>query len=328
MKENGKIWLMALVMGVVLPALFFAVAEKVVKRPSVMQSVEQTDNQADRTESALFHTGIAVPVLHENRYEQMELNTYLTCVLLGEMPTEFDSEALKAQAVVARTYTLKRNTTGLKHQGGAVCTDATCCQAYCTMEDFLQSGGSQEALDKVKRAVHATAQQVLTYQGALIEATYFSCSGGKTEDALAVWGAEIPYLQSVDSPGEENAVHYTDQVTFSAKNFASRLGFIPKTSPVAWLGQITYTQGGGIDTIVIDGNSYKGTEIRQKLGLRSTAFTIQIIGDSVQITTRGFGHRVGMSQYGAEAMAVQGSTYPEILEHYYPGTELVAYLQN
>lgn len=328
MKENGKIWLMAIVMGIVLPGLFFSVAEKVVKRPAATEGTQQTDYTTQQMGLPPFDTGIFVPILHDEKFEQMELNTYLTGVLLGEMPTEFDPEALKAQAVVARTYTLKRNTTGLKHPGGAVCTDSTCCQAYCGIENFLLEGGTQQELNKVKLAVQETGQQVLTYQGALIEATYFSCSGGKTEDAQAVWGAEIPYLQSVDSPGEENAAHYTDQTTFTASQFANRLGFVPKTPPLSWLGQTTYTQGGGVDTIVIDGKTYKGTEIRQKLGLRSTAFTIEIAGDSVQVTTRGFGHRVGMSQYGAEAMAVQGSNYREILNHYYPGTELVAYLQN
>ncbi len=319
---------MALVMGVALPGLFFSVAEKVVKRPSNIHSTQQTGDVTNQTESQPFHTGITVPVLNNNRYEQMELNWYLTGVLLGEMPTEFDPEALKAQAVVARTYTLKRNTTGLKHPGGAVCTDSDCCQAYCSIEDFLRDGGTQQAIDKVKAAVQETRQQVLTYQGALIEATYFSCSGGKTEDAQAVWGAEIPYLQAVDSPGEEAAEHYLDHITFTATQFANRLGFIPETSPISWLGQTTYTRGGGVDTMVIDGKTFRGTEMRQKLGLRSTAFTVQIVGDSVQITTRGFGHRVGMSQYGAEAMAVQGSSYREILKHYYPGTELVDYLQN
>ncbi len=328
MKENGKIWLMAVIMGIVLPGLFFSIAEKVVKRPNVGEKTSQTGEATQQTQSSSFLTDISVPVLHDNRYEQMELNTYLTCVLLGEMPTDFDSEALKAQAVVARTYTLKRNTTGLKHPGGAICTDSSCCQAFCSIADFLGADGTQQALDKVKAAVQETGQEVLTYQGALIEATYFSCSGGRTEDALAVWGAEIPYLQSVDSPGEENAEHYTDHVTFSAKEFANRLQFTPKTEPSQWLGEITYTRGGGVETMVIDGKLYEGIQLRQKLGLRSTTFTMQVIGDSVQIITRGYGHRVGMSQYGAEAMAVQGSTYSEILKHYYPGTELVAYLQN
>ena len=328
MKENSKVWLMALIMGVVLPGLFFSVAEQVVKRPSDIDGVKQTDNGTYTTESQSFYTDIFVPIIRDNRYEKMELNTYLTGVLLGEMPTSFDLEALKAQAVVARTYTLKRYTTGNKHPGGAVCTDSTCCQAYCSIEEFINNGGTQQEVNKVKTAVQETGRQVLTYQGALIEATYFSCSGGKTEDALAVWGTEIPYLQTVDSPGEENAVHYSNQITFTAKEFANLLGFAPKTTPVSWLGKTTYTQGGGVDTIVIDGKTYRGTEMRQKLGLYSTAFSIQIIGDTVQITTRGYGHRVGMSQYGAEAMAVQGSSFPEILQHYYPGTELVDYLQN
>lgn len=328
MKENGKIWLMAFIMGVALPGLFFAVAEKVVKRPALPADVQQTESKISSNVSAPFLTDVFIPVMDQNQLSNMELNTYLTGVLLGEMPTEFDVEALKAQAVVARTYTLKRNTTGLKHPGGAVCTDSTCCQAYCSVDDFLNSGGLQEELDKVKEAILSTGQQVLTYEGALIEATYFSCSGGRTEDARAVWGTEIPYLQAVDSPGEENAEHYTDSVTFSGTEFANRLGFEPKTTPAQWLGRITYTAGGGVETIMINGKLYSGTQLRQKLQLRSTAFSIQIIGNTVQIVTRGYGHRVGMSQYGAEAMAVQGSTYQQILKHYYPGTELVAYLEN
>lgn len=328
MKENGKIWLMAIIMGVALPGLFFSVAEKVVKRPALPADVQQTESKISSNVSAPFLTDVFIPVMDQNQLSNMELNTYLAGVLLGEMPTEFDVEALKAQAVVARTYTLKRNTTGLKHPGGAVCTDSTCCQAYCSVDDFLNSGGLQEELDKVKEAILSTGQQVLTYEGALIEATYFSCSGGRTEDARAVWGTEIPYLQAVDSPGEENAEHYTDSVTFSATEFANRLGFETKTTPAQWLGRITYTAGGGVETIMINGKLYSGTQLRQKLQLRSTAFSIQIIGNTVQIVTRGYGHRVGMSQYGAEAMAVQGSTYQQILKHYYPGTELVAYLEN
>ena len=312
-------------MSLILPGIFLSVAEKVVKRPSETLGIQNSENA---TKPILKDTGIFIPVLNNEEYQQMDLNTYLVGVLLGEMPTDFDLEALKAQAVVARTYTLKRNTTGLKHLGGAVCTDSTCCQAFCSMEDFLKDGGVQEALNKVIIAVQDTNQQVLTYMDALIEATYFSCSGGRTEDAEAVWGSEIPYLQALDSPGEEQATHYTDQIVFTAEEFSERLGFTPQTPPVAWLGNTTYTNGQGVDTMVIDGKTYKGTQLREKLNLPSTAFAIEIVGDSVQITTRGFGHRVGMSQYGAEAMAVQGHNYEDILRYYYPGTELVSYSRN
>ena len=263
---------------------------------------------------------LSIPVLQDDgSIGQMALEEYLTCVVLAEMPADFEAEALKAQAVVARTYCLKRTTTGFKHESGAVCTDSTCCQAFCLPEDYLREGGKESALDKVRNAVQKTQGQVLTYDGALIEATYFSCSGGMTEDAAAVWGTDIPYLQAVSSPGEEGATHYVDTVSFSASQFAKTIGCDRENLSI---GSITYTEGGGVNTIQIGDEEYSGTELRQLLGLRSTAFVITNLEDSVIITTKGFGHRVGMSQYGADAMAVQGSNYTEILAHYYPGTTL------
>ena len=261
-------------------------------------------------------------MMSDGSVEQMALDDYVVCVVLAEMPAEFEEEALKAQAVVARTYALKRYQSGEKHDRRAVCTDSTCCQAYCTQADFLQRGESEENLQKVIDAVAQTHELVLSYNGALIEATYFACSGGRTEDALAVWGEEIPYLQAVDSPGEEKAAHYMDTVSFTMEEFAQRMELNADSLSGNWIGTITYTPGGGVDTINIGGQSYKGTTVRQKLGLRSTAFVMTAVGNSVTVTTKGFGHRVGMSQYGAEAMAVSGSTYEQILSYYYQGTVL------
>lgn len=268
-----------------------------------------------------------IPVLQtDGSIVEMEMDDYLVGVVLQEMPAEFEPEAQKAQAVVARTYALRRKTVGVKHDGGAVCTNASCCQAYISPEDYMNGGGSREAVERVREAVTATGGKVLTYDGALIEATYFSCSGGRTEDAAAVWGADVPYLQAVDSPGEENAAHFTDTVTFTAGEFAAALGTALSGSPTQWLGEVTYTDGGGVDTMVIGGVTYKGTTLRQSLGLRSTAFTMTAMGDHIVVTTRGFGHRVGMSQYGADAMAVAGSGYEEILNHYYPGAVLTDWI--
>ena len=261
-------------------------------------------------------------MMSDGSVEQMALDDYVVCVVLAEMPAEFEEEALKAQAVVARTYALKRYQSGEKHDRRAVCTDSTCCQAYCTQSDFLQRGESEENLQKVIDAVAQTHELVLSYNGALIEATYFACSGGRTEDALAVWGEEIPYLQAVDSPGEEKASHYMDTVSFTMEEFAQRMEVDADSLSGNWIGTITYTPGGGVDTINIGGQSYKGTTVRQKLGLRSTAFVMTAVGNTVTVTTKGFGHRVGMSQYGAEAMAVSGSTYEQILSYYYQGTVL------
>ena len=163
---------------------------------------------------------------------------------------------------------------------------------------------------------------MLTYQGQLIEATYFSCSGGSTEDAIAVWGTDYPYLRATDSPGEENAAHYTDTVEFSEEEFEALLDRDLRGEPESWFGLTTYTAGGGIASMDIGGSTYTGTQLRQLLGLRSTAFTVTTDNDCVIITTRGFGHRVGMSQYGADVMAASGSSCEEILGHYYQGTTL------
>ena len=260
-----------------------------------------------------------VSVLKNDKIEYMELEDYVLCVVLAEMPADFDVEALKAQAVVARTYTCKKMDDP-KHKNASLCIDSRCCQAFMDEASYLFKGGTKENLQKVRDAVDSTAGKVLLYQGELIEATYFSCSGGKTEDAAAVWGAEVPYLQSVDSPGEELASHYTDTIRFSVQEFCDKLGLSENQS--VSVENITYTSGGGVASIVFQGNSFTGTEIRQKLGLRSTAFVITVAGSTVTVTTKGFGHRVGMSQYGAEAMAVKGSTYLEILSHYYTDTTI------
>lgn len=174
----------------------------------------------------------------------------------------------------------------------------------------------------MRRAVEATAGLVLTYEGSLIEATYFSCSGGSTEDAAAVWGTDFPYLQAVESPGEEQAAHYTDTVTLNAQSFQAALGETLPGAPDSWFGEITYTDGGGVAEMKIGGKTYSGTKLRRLLQLRSTAFTIRAGEDTIEITTKGYGHRVGMSQYGADAMAVKGSYFKTILAHYYPGTRL------
>lgn len=254
--------------------------------------------------------------------EEMDMDTYLVGVVLAEMPSTFDLEAKKAQAVAARTFARKAFVTGGKHGDGSVCAEAGCCQAWLTAEKYLQMGGSEKALAQARAAVDATSGYVLTYAGSLIEATYFSCSGGSTEDAVAVWGAEYPYLISVDSPGEEHAVHHTDAVPFTKQELEERLGVKLSGQPEQWFHSASYTQGGGVESIVVSGKTFSGTELRSLLGLRSTAFTVEATGEGVTITTRGFGHRVGLSQYGADAMAASGSTFEEILAHYYPGTSL------
>lgn len=257
----------------------------------------------------------------EGGVEQMELEDYLTGVVLSEMPADFHEEALRAQAVVARTYVMKRMETG-KHDDAAVCMESSCCQGYRSPAEYMDAGGREASVEKVRQAVADTTGQVLLYEGELIDATYFSCSGGSTEAAVAVWGTDVPYLQAVDSPGEEEAAYDTDQVSFTREEFSEALGGV-SGNPESWFGAVSYTQGGGVETMEIGGVEYRGTELRRLLGLRSTAFEIEIDGDEIIVSTHGFGHRVGMSQYGAQAMAEAGSGYEEILAHYYQGTQLM-----
>lgn len=251
-----------------------------------------------------------------------DMEQYLVGVVLAEMPVSFESEALKAQAVAARTYARKAWETGGKHGDGSVCMVSSCCQAYIAPQTYVNRGGTLEAVAKVRAAVLATQGQVLTYGGSLIEATYFSCSGGSTEDALAVWGTDFPYLRSVRSPGEEKAAHYSDTLTFSAEEFAETLGRSLDGSPGDWFRNVQFTEGGGVNTMEIDGTIYTGTWLRKTLGLPSTAFSIRTEGNTITVITKGYGHRVGMSQYGADAMAVTGKNYREILSYYYSGTTL------
>lgn len=310
-KEIGiAVWL-----GLVMPALLLHL---IVKDAETVTETKPVSIQEPEEKTELL-----IPVLTgDATITNMELNDYLTGVVLAEMPASFEVEALKAQAVVARTYTLRAYYGTSKHDHATVCTDSNCCQGYKDPHDYLAAGGLEENIEKVQRAVNETSGYVLTYDGELIEATYFSCSGGRTEDAVAVWGADVPYLRSVASPGEEKATYYTDEVHFTVAELEDKLDTDLSDEPTDLIDDISYTAGGGVDQIAIGEKQFRGTELRKLLGLRSTAFAVSVEDGGLTFITRGYGHRVGMSQYGADAMALDGSTYREILMHYYPGTTL------
>ena len=314
----------ALVMGLVVPGLILGGAVMLREKPQEEQSLPdltETVGEVTRSVTVYFRRG-------EGDVIPMDMDEYLVGVVCAEMPASFDPEALKAQAVVARTYALKMQALGNKHGDGSVCGDHTCCQAYVDAQGYLARGNTRQDYEKIRDAVFATSGYVLTYQGELIEATYFSCSGGTTEDAVAVWGADYPYLRATPSPGEENAAYFTDQVYITKSVLCQTLGIVLEDDPDSWFGPATYTAGGGVNTIAIGGVIFKGTYLRSQLGLRSTAFSVETDSGGVTFTTKGYGHRVGMSQHGADAMGVAGSDFKEILAHYYRGTELTKWLEN
>lgn len=319
MKQIWKQVVQAVALGTALPGMLFSVvAEFGGESKPTIPEVSQTE-QVNETES------VSIPVMKKDgTVVQMDLEDYISRVVLGEMPASFDREALKAQAVAARTYTLRCVLGGDKHPQGAVCTDYRCCQEYREPEAYIRSGGSYASVRKVFGAVEQTAGQVLYYDGHLIMATYFASAGGTTEDAREVWGNSVPYLTVVSSPEGDDAYN-GETVTYTAEQFQEALGVTLKGKPESWFGRVSYTVGGGVDRMRIGGKLYDGVELRSIFGLRSTIFSVTTMEDTITFETMGYGHRVGLSQYGADAMAEQGCGYEQILGHYYPGTELGIY---
>ena len=264
-----------------------------------------------------------ITVLRDGGAQEEDFDTYLTQVVLSEMPADFAPEALKAQAVAARTFA-RRQMAGGKHADADVCDRSACCQACLSAEALQERYGAafDAAWDKAADAVQQTQDEVLTYGGALIDAVYFSCSGGSTEAAAAVWGTDVPYLQAVDSPGEQDAAPYASTVTCSPAEFAETLGLAADGDPAGWLGGTSYTAGGGVDTCTIRGQAYAGTRLRQLFGLNSTRFALRYADGVFRFDVRGYGHRVGMSQYGANAIARLGFDYQTILRYYYRGAKI------
>ena len=273
---------------------------------------------------APFDEAVTLRVLTEDGVEELTLREYLVGVLLAEMPADFPTEALKAQAIASRTFAL-RQAQAKKHEGADICTDPACCQGYLTE-------APEEDLSRLTEAVEATDGLVMTYADGLIDATFFSCSGGRTEDAAAVWGGDIPYLHSVESPGEEDAPRYTETVMVGAEAFSETLcTAYPEAnlsgSPNGWFGVCSRTDGGGIEPIFIGGTAVSGAKLRSLFPLRSTNITFSVTEEGeIAITTYGFGHRVGLSQYGAKAMAEAGAGFDEILTHYYDGAAVTRLL--
>ncbi len=316
--------LQAIALGMLLPGLLFGTITESdwVDDPSYEEPSPTiaTTPENEKPES------IEIPVLQDSgEVEMMGLENYICCVVLGEMPANFEVDALKAQAVAARTYTLRCIQEGDRHPQGAVCTDYRCCQSYKEPEEYLASGGSQEKIDKVFTSVRETAGEVIRYDGELIYATYFASSGGCTEDASEVWGQAFPYLKAVYSPGERDTEYQGDRTTYTLQGFQDKLGVTLTGNPESWFGWTTYTIGGGVDLMRIGGRLYTGVELRSLFGLRSTIFSVTTTEDSITFETYGYGHRVGLSQYGADAMAVNGKDYHEILAHYYWGTTVEQY---
>lgn len=289
----------------------------------------EPDGGAVREQSAQGQKdgGVQLAVKDGDAVEIMALDVYLQGVVRGEMPASFELEALKAQAAAERTYIYYQLAAGRKeaHPNADVCTDPSCCNAWLSEEAAREKwGGDFDGWEsRIEEAVAATDGQVALYDGQPILAVFHSSSAGKTAGAGDVWSGDMPYLRSVDSPeGEETVPNYYSAAEFTAAEAKALLAQAhPELTfsggPDKWFGAVEKDESGRVGTVEVCGAPLRGVEVRRIFSLRSACFTIDAAADRVTFRVTGYGHGVGMSQYGANELARQGRTWQEILLWYY-----------
>ena len=304
-------------------AMFFRGREEVPELPIPSEGVGVAEDVVD--------SDIEVTVNIDGKVETLPLSEYLEGVVAAEMPALFPEEALKAQAVAARTYTMKKLSSpqAKEHNGAALCSNPAHCKAYEPLSGFASSweGKTETYTEKIKRAVKDTDGEILLYGGEPISAVFHSTSSGMTENAKDVWGGDAPYLVSVKSEGEEESPHYQEEREVEPDEF--RRVFTEKypeakfdENPENWISDISRSAAGGVKTLSVGKVLVKGSDMRNLFSLKSTNFTLRYEDGKMKFKTKGYGHGVGMSQYGARAMAESGKGYEEILKSYYTGVEL------
>ena len=271
---------------------------------------------------------ISVYLHEEDRIEEMTMNDYLVGALAAEMPAAFDEEALKAQAVAARTYAAQHMVRygGTGYKGADISTDYRVHQAYINDAKQREKWGDayETYHEKIRLAVEATAGEVATYDGKLIRALYHSSCGGHTASSQEVWDKALPYLVSVRCDWDSDAPRYREEKRVPFTDIAANLGEEATIMAASADGSdivhvVNRTESGRADLVRIGGQNYAGYDVRGKLALRSANFTARVDGDSIIFTTVGYGHGVGLCQYGANGMAKAGYSYRDILMHYYQG---------
>ena len=273
-----------------------------------------------------------IKLLHtENgEIEELNLDEYLYGVVSSEMPASFDMEALKAQAVVARTYTIYQIKNGGKHENADLCDSSLCCQAWISKENRLarwEYNLKEEYWKKITTAVNETKGKVILYNGEPINALFHSNSGGKTELSLNVWGGNFPYFQTVETSGEENYTSYNSEVEISKDDLVKIMlenysDFKIDFSKENYIQIIELTEGNRVKKIKIGNKELSGVEARKVFNLKSAKFDVSINGDLIKFSVNGYGHGVGLSQCGSDSLAKQGKNYAEIIKYYYKDVEI------
>ena len=306
--------------------------------PSVENIEEYTRDEGES--EALRHDG-SVLILSsvDGVIGSYYLDEYLVGVLAAEMPALYPEEALKAQAVAARTYIIYKKTAFdinpniySEHPGAMVCNNPGHCKAYLTKEQMRQKWGDDYSIyyERIRAAVAATDGRIMVYNGKPIVAVFHAVSSGMTENASDIWGGtELPYLTCVESEGDKLSPRYAASVSVSADEF--KAAFLSKKptaalggAPSGWFSTPERSEAGTVLSIKVGGVTLSGSELRSMFSLQSSNFTISVRDNTIRFDTIGYGHGVGMSQYGAKSFAEEGKTYEEILLWYYKGVEIVS----
>ena len=315
-----------------IPIIFTNRPEKEVATQSneenkIHENTMQENVVAETEEPYVYQKYGTVKLLHNEsgEVEEIGMDEYLYGVVSAEMPASYAQEALKAQAIVARTYTAYKMFKGSKHENADICDDSTCCQAWISKENRFAKWNEQDResnWNKITTAVNDTTGKIITYNGDPINAFFHSNSGGSTETVSNVWGGtDYPYLQSVETSGEDGYTQYSSTVTLTKDEVVQKLQANYPEVQIDFnvdneIQILEYTDSGRIKTIQFGNISISGVEARTIFGLKSAKFSIEI-GENVTFNVTGYGHGVGLSQTGADAMAKTGATCEQIINHYY-----------
>lgn len=326
MKKLSMYFLALITVCFVLPAIFTKTNKQVstdTQGENISIDVQNIEEQKDSNNSDK-----EIKLLHSKtgEVENVNIEEYLCNVVSAEMPASFETEALKAQAIVARTYTMfKLN--NKKHDNADICDNSACCQAWISKEDRLakwEESKRDEYWQKICSVVQQTKGQVIMYKNEPINAFFHSNSGGTTEIPVNVWGGtNYPYLQVVETSGEEAYTQYASEVTIANTDIINKLkekyqDISIDFSNVEDLKIVEHTESGRVKTVKFGNHKLSGVEVRSIFGLKSTNFEIlKIDNDHIQFKVKGYGHGVGMSQTGADSLAKQGKTAEEIIHHFY-----------
>lgn len=296
------------------------------------QTQAETEEQKNNSNEQPTENNLVIKLLHKKtgQVEEVNLEDYLCNVVSAEMPADYELEALKAQAIVARTYTIYKMK-NKKHDNADICDDSTCCQAWISKEDRLakwEESKRESNWQKIEQCVNETKGKIVTYQNEPINAFFHSNSGGTTEIPINVWGGSgYPYLQVVQTAGEEGYTQYSSEVTLSQQELIDKLKTKYPDIQIDFQNQedikiLEYTDSNRVKTVKFGNHNLSGVETRTLLGLRSTNFEITRENENIKFSVKGYGHGVGMSQTGANTMAKQGSKAEDIINHFYIGVEI------